>query len=93
MPIGRTAIRITEEVSMLTSGSIVLSGDWMVVVKKGAMFCNGNGVYQIGDILDSTVVSVLKREIGEEELLEVDGENEGCSAAGHMHFVHFGRVY
>lgn len=49
MPIGRTAIRITEEVSMLTSGSIGL-GDWMVVVvvKKGATFCNGNECIRSG---------------------------------------------
>ena len=42
-------------------------GGWMVVVKKGATFCNGNGCIRSGPFLESTVVSVLKRETGEEE--------------------------
>ena len=39
----------------------------MVVVKKGATFYNGNGCIRSGPFLESTVVSVLKRETGEEE--------------------------
>ena len=46
---------------------LVQGGGWMVVVKKGATFYNGNGCIRSGPFLESTVVSVLKRETGEEE--------------------------